>query len=281
LTQSFPQPELPNCEVHQVLAGQKALVTGASSGIGRAVALALAAAGADVLVNYNSQPREAQEVVAEVESFGRRAIAQKADVSNEDEVQAMFRKMCEEFGTIDILVNNAGLQKDAPFDEMTLDDWRFVLDVNLTGQFLCAREAVREFKRRGVVKEISAAAGKIISMSSVHEVIPWGGHVNYAASKGGVMMMTKSIAQEVAPYRIRVNSIAPGAIKTEINREAWDTPQALENLLRLIPYNRLGTPEDVGRAAVWLASDESDYVHGVTLFVDGGMTLYPGFETGG
>jgi glucose 1-dehydrogenase len=164
---------------------------------------------------------------------------------------------------------------------MTLDDWRLVLDVNLTGQFLCAREAVREFKRRGIVKEISAAVGKIISMSSVHEVIPWGGHVNYAASKGGVMMMTKSIAQEVAPYRIRVNSIAPGAIKTEINREAWDTPQALENLLKLIPYNRLGTPEDVGRAAVWLASDESDYVHGVTLFVDGGMTLYPGFETGG
>jgi len=281
LRQSFPEPGLPICQVHQVLAGQKALVTGASSGIGKAVAIALAAAGADVLVNYNSKPREAENVVAEIEALGRRAVAQKANVSSEAEVQAMFRRMCDEFGTIDVLVNNAGLQKDAPFDEMTLDDWRLVLDVNLTGQFLCAREAVREFKRRGVVKDISAAAGKIISMSSVHEVIPWGGHVNYAASKGGVMMMTKSIAQEVAPYRIRVNSIAPGAIKTEINRGAWDTPQALEGLLRLIPYNRIGTPDDIGRAAVWLASDESDYVNGITLFVDGGMTLYPGFETGG
>jgi len=281
LRQSLPEPELPNCEIHQVLAGQKALVTGASSGIGKAVAIALAAAGADVLVNYRSHPSEAQEVVSEIESYGRRAVAHGAEVSHEDEVQAMFKTMFDEFGTIDILVNNAGLQKDAPFDEMTLDDWRLVLDVNLTGQFLCAREAVREFKRRGVVKDISAAAGKIISMSSVHEVIPWGGHVNYAASKGGVMMMTKSIAQEVAPYRIRVNSIAPGAIKTAINKEAWDTPQALENLLRLIPYNRIGTPEDVGRAAAWLASDESDYVHGITLFVDGGMTLYPGFEARG
>ena len=281
MTQSLPEPDLPICQIHQVLAGQKALVTGAASGIGKAVAIALAAAGADVLVNYNSRLREAQEVVADVESLGRRAVAQKADVSNEGDVQAMFKRMLDEFGTIDILVNNAGMQKDAPFDEMTLDDWRLVLDVNLTGQFLCAREAVREFKRRGVVKDVSVAAGKIISMSSVHEVIPWGGHVNYAASKGGVMMMTKSIAQEVAPYRIRVNSIAPGAIKTEINRGAWDTPQAREDLLRLIPYNRIGTPEDVARAAVWLASDASDYVNGITLFVDGGMTLYPGFETGG
>ncbi len=281
MSKSLPEPELPNCEVHQLLAGQKALVTGASSGIGRAVAIALAAAGADVLVNYRSHPREAQDVVYEIESYGRRAIAYGAEVSNEDEVRGMFKKMFDEFGTIDILVNNAGVQEGAPFDEMTLDDWRLVLDVNLTGQFLCAREAVREFKRRGVVKDISVAAGKIISMSSVHEVIPWAGHVNYAASKGGVMMMTKSIAQEVAPYRIRVNSIAPGAIKTAINREAWDTPEALENLLRLIPYNRIGTPEDVARAAVWLASDESDYVHGITLFVDGGMTLYPGFEAGG
>ena len=281
MTQSLPEPDLPIRQIHQVLAGQKALVTGAASGIGKAVAIALAAAGADVLVNYKSRPREAQQVVAEVESLGRRAVAQKADVSNEGDVQAMFKRMFDEFGTIDILVNNAGMQKDAPFDEMTLDDWRLVLDVNLTGQFLCAREAVREFKRRGVVKDVSVAAGKIISMSSVHEVIPWGGHVNYAASKGGVMMMTKSIAQEVAPYRIRVNSIAPGAIKTEINRGAWDTPQALEDLLRLIPYNRIGTPEDVARAAVWLASDASDYVNGVTLFVDGGITLYPGFETGG
>jgi len=196
-------------------------------------------------------------------------------------VQEMFRAMVAEWGTLDILVNNAGLQKDAPFDQMTLDQWNLVLSVNLTGQFLCAREAVREFKRRGVRKEVSCAAGKIVCISSVHEVIPWAGHVNYAASKGGVMLMMKSIAQEVAPYRIRVNSIAPGAIRTPINMEAWDTPEAYHDLLKLIPYKRIGEPEDIGQAVVWLASDNSDYVHGVTLFVDGGMTLYPGFETGG
>lgn len=281
MPESYPEPVTPRCDVHQVLAGQKALVTGASSGIGREVAKALAAAGADAAVNYHSGSDQATEVVEEIERLGRSAIAVKADVSEERQVREMFEKICSELGTVDILVNNAGIQKDAPFDEMTLEDWNAVLTVNLTGQFLCAREAVREFKRRGVVREVSAAAGKIISMSSVHEVIPWAGHVNYAASKGGVMMMTKSIAQEVAPHRIRVNGIAPGAIQTSINEEAWSTPEARADLLRLIPYNRIGQAEDVGRAAVWLASDESDYVHGVTLFVDGGMTLYPGFETGG
>jgi glucose 1-dehydrogenase len=189
--------------------------------------------------------------------------------------------MFEAFGTIDILVANAGLQKDAPFDQMTLQDWNTVLDVNLTGQFLCAREAVREFKRRGVRKEVSCAAGKIICMSSVHDAIPWAGHVNYAASKGGVMLMMKSIAQEVAPYRIRVNSISPGAIRTPINAAAWNTPEAYNELLKLIPYKRIGEAEEIGRAAAWLASDYADYVNGVSLFVDGGMTLYPGFETGG
>ena len=187
----------------------------------------------------------------------------------------------DEFGTVDILVNNAGLQSDAPFDQMTLAQWNKVIGVNLTGQFLCAREAVREFKRRGVRPQISCCAGKIICISSVHEVIPWAGHVNYAASKGGVMLMMKSIAQEVAPYRIRVNSIAPGAIRTPINMQAWDTPEHYNELLKLIPYKRIGEPEEIGRAAVWLASDESDYIQGTTLFVDGGMTLYPGFETGG
>lgn len=256
-------------------------MTGANSGIGKAVAIALAAAGADVVVNFVADPQAAEDVAAEAQAMGRKAITHEADVSKENEVHAMFERMIAELGTIDILVNNAGIQRDAPFEDMTLEEWRAVLDVNLTGQFLCAREAVREFKRRGVVKDVSVAAGKIISMSSVHEVIPWAGHVNYTASKAGASMMTKSIAQEVAPYRIRVNAIAPGAIKTKINEKAWDTPRALSDLMELIPYNRIGTPEDVANAAVWLASDASDYVHGATLFVDGGMTLYPGFETGG
>jgi glucose 1-dehydrogenase len=278
---ALPQAVLPSCAPQKWLLGQKALVTGASSGIGRAIALALGEAGADVVVNYASGETQARDVAAEIESFGGRAVVQRADVSSEADVERMFAAMQSEFGTIDILVNNAGLQQDAPFEQLTLAQWNKVIGVNLTGQFLCARAAVREFKRRGVRPEVSCSAGKIICISSVHEVIPWAGHVNYAASKGGVMLMMKSIAQEVAPYRIRVNSISPGAIRTPINMEAWGTPEAYAELLKLIPYKRIGEAREIGRAAAWLASDYADYVTGVSLFVDGGMTLYPGFETGG
>ena len=234
-----------------------------------------------MVVNYTRGEDKAREVVAEIEKNGGRAYVHRADVSREYEVLAMFARMKAELGTIDILINNAGLQQDAPLTEMTLAQWNLVINANLTGQFLCAREAVREFKRRGVVPDISCAAGKIICMSSVHETIPWAGHVNYAASKGGVMLMMKSIAQEVAPYRIRVNSIAPGAIRTPINTAAWQTPEAYDDLMKLVPYNRIGEPEDIGRAAVWLASDQADYINGISLLVDGGMTLYPGFSSGG
>ena len=256
-------------------------MTGANSGIGEACALALGAAGADVVVNYVAHPEEAERVAKLIRDAGSKAIALRADVSKEDDVQAMFAAMLQEFGTIDILVNNAGLQQDAPFQEMTLPQWQKVIDVNLTGQFLCAREATREFLRRGVVPEISRAAGKIICMSSVHEVIPWGGHVNYASSKGGVMQLMKSMAQELAPKKIRVNSVAPGAIQTPINRGAWETPEALAKLLTLIPYGRIGEPDDIANTVVWLASDQADYLTGATIFVDGGMTLYPGFSTNG
>jgi glucose 1-dehydrogenase len=272
---------MPRCPAQKLLGGQTALVTGASSGIGRAIALALGAGGANVVVNFVSGEDAAQALAQQIRQGDGRAVALQADVSSEQQVQGMFRRAIEEFGTVDILVNNAGLQQDAPFDQLTLAQWNKVLAVNLTGQFLCAREAVREFKRRGVRPEISCSAGKIICVSSVHEVIPWAGHVNYATSKGGVMLMMKSIAQEVAPYRIRVNSICPGAIRTPINMQAWDTPAAYNELLKLIPYKRIGEPEEIGRAAVWLASDYADYVNGISLFVDGGMTLYPGFETGG
>ena|SRR5438094_2811801 len=263
------------------LQGQKAVVTGANSGIGRAIAVALGQAGAEVVVNYRDGEDAAVAVVKEIAEAGSRALAIRADVSREAEVKDLFRGAIEELGTVDILINNAGLQRDAPFEELTLEQWNTVIGVNLTGQFLCAREAVREFKRRGVVPAVSKAAGKILCISSVHELIPWAGHANYAASKGGVVMMMKTLAQEVAPYRIRVNSIAPGAVRTPINRGAWSTPEALQSLLELIPYKRIGEPEDIAQAAVWLASDESDYVNGITLFVDGGMTLYPEFASGG
>jgi len=279
--QGLPEAVQPSPPVVRSLVGQKALVTGANSGIGRAVALALARAGADVVVNYVSRPEEAQKVVAEIETSGGRAFAFKADVSQEAEVQAMFARAVETFGALDILVNNAGLQKDAPFDELSVAAWDLVTNVNLKGQFLCAREAVRLFKKQGIRPGVSCAAGKILCVSSVHDIIPWAGHVNYAASKGGVMMMMKSIAQEVAPWRIRVNSISPGAVRTPINEEAWSTREAYNALMTLVPYKRIGEPADIGRTAVWLASDDSDYVTGATIYVDGGMTLYPGFETGG
>jgi glucose 1-dehydrogenase len=279
--EKLPGIVMPDVEIHQFLTGQTALVTGASSGIGKACALALGQAGASVAINYYDGGDTARNVAEQIGGYGSRALAIQADVSQEDQVRKMFAQIREEFGTLDILINNAGVQKDAPFTDMTLEQWNGVLAVNLTGQFLCAREAIREFKRRGVVPEVSCAAGKIVCMSSVHEVIPWAGHANYAASKGGVMLMMKSLAQEVAPYRIRVNSVAPGAIRTPINRPAWSTPEAYAALMKLIPYNRIGEPEDIARAVVWLVSDQADYINGISLFIDGGMTLYPGFATGG
>ncbi|MFW5443648.1 MAG: SDR family oxidoreductase [Methylococcaceae bacterium] len=265
----------------RLLAGQRALVTGANSGIGAAVARSLAQAGAKVVINYVVDEPAAIDLVQEITAAGGEAIALHADVSKEDQVKNMFSQMIETWGSIDILVNNAGIQRDAAFLDMTLEQWNKVMDVNLTGQFLCAKEAAREFVRRGIVPELSCAAGKIICMSSVHEVIPWAGHVNYAASKGGLMLFMKSIAQELAHLKIRVNGISPGAIKTPINRSAWETQEAEQQLLKLIPYQRVGEPSDIGKAAVWLASDASDYVTGESLFVDGGMTLYPGFREGG
>jgi glucose 1-dehydrogenase len=275
------QSTAPALPAQRILAGQKALVTGANSGIGRGVALALGHAGADVVVNYIAGDDAANAVVEEIRRAGADARAIKADVSSESEVGAMFDEMFKHFGTIDILVNNAGLQRDSAFKDMTLAQWNTVLSINLTGQFLCARRAVAEFLRRGVVPAVSCAAGKIICMSSVHQQIPWAGHANYATSKGGIKLLMESLAQELAPHGIRVNGIAPGAIRTPINTSAWATPEAYAQLMTLVPYGRIGEPEDIARAAVWLASDHSDYVVGTTLFVDGGMTLYPGFATGG
>ncbi|OGX83490.1 glucose 1-dehydrogenase [Hymenobacter coccineus] len=259
-----------------------ALVTGGSSGIGTGIARQFAADGATVFVNYHGGPSDkADAVVKSITDAGGKAFAIAADVSKENEVQAMFAHIVEQCGTLHILVNNSGQQKDAAFVDMTLEQWQQVIDVNLTGQFLCSREAAREFLRRGPQPEIARATGVILHTSSVHEVIPWAGHVNYATSKGGIMQLMKSTAQELAPHKIRVNSIGPGAIKTPINTNAWNTPEAETALLKLIPYDRVGVIEDIGGLAAWLCSDEADYITGQTIFMDGGMTLYPGFATGG
>jgi glucose 1-dehydrogenase len=272
---------MPPTQSRPPLTDQIALVTGASSGIGRACAIGLAAAGARVVVNYVGNPDGANRTVAEIERAGGNALAIRADVSQEKDVEALFAATLERFGTLHILVANAGVQRDAKLVEMTLEQWQTVININLTGQFLCARAAAREFLRRGPQPAISRATGKIICMSSVHEMIPWNRAPNYCASKGGIMLMMESIAQDLAEHHIRVNSIAPGAIRTPINRAAWETKVAMDGLLKLIPYGRIGEPEDIARAAVWLASDDSDYVTGTTLFVDGGMTLFPEFRYGG
>lgn len=264
------------------LRGQVAIVTGASSGLGRAIAAAMSRCGVVVVVNHiESQADAAAEVVRDIAGHGGTALAIAADVSNENQVQAMFAETVARFGTLQILVNNAGIERGSAIEDMTLHDWQRVIDVNLTGQFLCARAAVREFLRRGPEPEVSLSLGKIICMSSVHQVIPWAFQANYAASKGGVSLMMETLAQELAPRKIRVNAIAPGAIRTPINRDAWGTEAAMNQLMKLMPYGRIGEPPDIAYAALWLASDYSDYMTGTTMFVDGGMTLYPGFRGNG
>lgn len=270
-----------NPDKRKVLKGQSALVTGASSGIGKGIAETLAEAGAQVVINYVANENRAMDLVKDIKEKGGEAIALHADVSKEKQVQAMFAQAVKEFGSIDILVNNAGLQQDANLADMSLEQWNKVIEVNLTGQFLCSREATREFIRRGLAPERSAALGKIICISSVHDLIPWAMHCNYAASKGGVLLFMKSLSQELAPRKIRVNAISPGAIKTTINQEAWNTPEAEQKLLKLIPYKRVGVIKDIAKAALWLASDDSDYVNGITIYVDGGMTCYPEFADNG
>lgn len=265
----------------KLLAGQRALVTGASSGIGRAIACALADAGAAVLVNYRSNQEEAERVVADITQRGGKAFAVQADVAKPGDCAKLFDALEQKLRGVDIVVANAGVQRDAAFTDLTLEDWHTVIEVNLTGQFICAQEAARRFRNQGIDPKRSSALGKIIFTNSVHQVIPWAGHVNYAAAKGGLKLLMESMAQELAPEKIRVNAIAPGAIKTSINQDAWETEEAREKLLKLIPYGRIGEAADVAKAAVWLASDESDYVIGTTLFVDGGMLLYPAFREDG
>ncbi|UII24488.1 glucose 1-dehydrogenase [Fulvivirga maritima] len=263
------------------LANQTAIITGSSSGIGQAIAIAMANAGAKICINYHSSEEGAEETQEEIEKAGAKSIIVQADTSKPEDVKKMFDKTIEAFGTVDIVVSNAGVQKDAPFLEMEYEDWKKLIDINLNGQFLCAKEAAKEFIKRGIVKDRSAAAGKIICMSSVHDVIPWGGHINYATAKAGILMFVKTLAQELGPHKIRVNALSPGAIKTDINKDVWSDEEANKKLKELIPYGRIGEPEDIGKAAVWLASDDSDYMHGQTLYIDGGMTLYPGFSDNG
>ena len=270
--------------VYRDLAGQAALVTGASSGLGKAMAIALGKAGARVILNHPPSAdshRRAMAGVAEIEAAGGEALAIAGDVSKEDQVDRLMAEAVARLGTLHLVVANAGIERPAPIESMSLDDWKAVMDVNLTGAFLTARGAVREFLRRGAPATGSSALGKIVFTSSVHETIPWACQSNYAASKGGIALLMRSLAQELARRKIRVNSVAPGAIKTPINTDSWSTDEARDKLLELIPYGRVGEPEDIAGAVLWLLSDASDYVNGTSLVVDGGMLLYPSFRGDG
>jgi glucose 1-dehydrogenase len=253
------------------LAGRRSLVTGAATGIGRATASRLVAEGARVVVNYVGDAEPAESLVDELRGAGGGAVAIEADVSNEGQVAAMFERAREEFeGPVDLLVNNAGVEKPFPLVEMPLEEWNRVLAVNLTGAFLCAREAARGLIGAG-------APGAIVNVSSVHEVIPWPSFGHYCASKGGMKLWAQSIAKELAPHRIRVVNVAPGAILTPINQELIEDPEKQREVEEEIPWGRIGKPEEIAAAISWLASPEAEYVVGTTLFVDGGMTLYPKF----
>jgi glucose 1-dehydrogenase len=254
------------------LAGRRALVTGAATGIGRATARRLASDGAAVVVNHVGDAGDAGEVVGEIDRHGGRGVAIRADVSNEDEVVAMFARAADELGgPVDLLVNNAGIEKPFALVDMPLAEWERVLAVNLTGSFLCAREAARALVAAG-------APGAIVNVSSVHETIPWPSFAHYCASKGGMKLFAQTIARELAPHRIRVVSVAPGAILTPINQELVDDPEKRRAVEEQVPWGRLGRPEEIAAAIAWLAGPEAEYVVGTTLFVDGGMTLYPEFD---
>jgi glucose 1-dehydrogenase len=257
------------------LKGQKALVTGGNKGIGKAIALAIAKEGADVFINFHSDEEGAAQTVQEIQALGRQAFAGQADVGKEDEVQRLFGEAIQQLGGLDILVNNAGINGKSPIMEMELEEWRNVIDTNLTSQFLCSREAVRQFLKEEHKESKSRARGKIVCISSVHDTIPdW---VNYAASKGGVKMFIRSLGLELAPKGIRVVGISPGAIQTDINKSEWSKPGGMEEMNEQIPNNRIGQPEEIGFLAAWLLSDEADYITATTIYIDGGMTAYPGF----
>lgn len=259
------------------LKNQTAIVTGASSGIGQAIAIGMGKAGANVAVNYHGGEKGAIETQEEIQKAGGKAFVIKADVSKKEDVEQLFTKTREEFGNLHILVNNAGIQQDEPFTSMKAESWDQVIRTNLYGAFYCAQQAARLFIHQGTDDALSKAKGKIIFISSVHDTIPWAGRVNYSASKGGLHNLMLSLAQELAKEKIRVNNISPGAIKTPINEDEWKNEERKKALLTKIPYGRIGEPEDIANAVVWLASDQADYVTGTTLYVDGGMTLYPSF----
>lgn len=259
--------------MYEDLKGKVVAITGGSTGLGRAMALRFAKEGANVAINYYKDEAEAQQVKSELEAYGVKAIIFGGDVQKEEDVVNFVQTTINELGTLDVMVNNAGIENPVPSHEMPLEDWNRVIGTNLTGAFLGSREAIKYFVEHDI-------KGSVINMSSVHEMIPWPLFVHYAASKGGIKLMTETLALEYAPKGIRVNSIGPGAIDTPINAEKFADPAQRADVESMVPMGFIGEPEDVANCAAFLASEQARYVTGITLFVDGGMTKYPDFQAG-
>lgn len=255
------------------LEGKVVVVTGASSGLGRAIAKRFGQEKAKVVINYYKNAEKSDELISEIKEAGGEAVKIQGDVSKEDDVKKIIQFAIDTYGTLDVMVNNAGIQNEVPSEELSLEDWNKVISTNLTGIFVGSREAIAYMLKHDI-------KGSIINMSSVHQIIPWPHFAHYAASKGGIKMLSETLALEFAPHGIRVNCLAPGAINTPINKEKFSDPEAKKEVLKMIPLNKIGEPEEVAAAAVWLASKEASYVTGTTLYIDGGMTNYPSFQAG-
>ncbi|SFC78151.1 glucose 1-dehydrogenase [Bacillus sp. OV322] len=259
--------------MYQDLENKVVVVTGAAKGLGKAIAERFGKEKAKVVLNYHSDNSEYQEIIETIQKNGGVAAALQGDVTKEKDVKKLLAFAVEKFGKVDIMINNAGIENEVPSHKLSLEDWNKVINVNLTGMFLGSREAIAYMVENDI-------KGNIINMASVHDRIPWPHFVHYAASKGGVKLMTETLALEYAPKGIRVNNISPGAIDTPINAEKFADPKAKQDTLDLIPMGYIGKPEEIAACAVWLASSESSYVTGHTLYADGGMTKYPGFQAG-
>lgn len=255
------------------LEGKVVIITGAATGLGKAMALRFGKEKAKIVINYRNPDRNVNDMIKEIEQSGGQAIAVQGDVTVEEDMKNLIREATEQFGTLDVMINNAGVENEVPSHELTLNDWNHVINTNLTGAFLGCREAISYMLKHNI-------QGSILNMSSVHEIIPWPHFVHYAASKGGMKLMTETLALEYAPKRIRVNNIGPGAINTPINAEKFEDPILRQGVIDMIPMGYIGEPEEIAAVAAWLASSEASYVTGITLYADGGMTKYPSFQGG-
>nr|WP_263314973.1 glucose 1-dehydrogenase [Mammaliicoccus sp. Marseille-Q6498] len=249
------------------------IITGGNSGIGKSTSERFGREESKVVINYLDHAEDAEAIVKTIKESGGDAIAVQGDVSKEEDIKNLIQKAHEKFGRIDVMINNAGFEKPIPTHEMSLEEWSKVIDINLTGAFLGSREAVKYYLEHDI-------KGQIINTASVHDVIPWPNYVNYAASKGGLKLMMETMSMEYGKNGIRINNVSPGAVVTEHTREKFSDPATRKETLEMIPLNEIGEADQVANINAFLASEQAHYIHGTTIYVDGGMTNYPAFMGG-